>query len=460
MCFRVGGMKKSSVMIAIIVVAVILLGATSSSFAATNPIPSPREQADSGISAANVVCKPGLKLIIRSSSDSAACVKSTSYEKILQYGWAKTVAELLDKKPQLSNVGDVKTLKIIPLFFDTGIRESKPEIVTSYNYVFEACSKTNLLRSPEILVVSDSETKTVILSENIPAKSCQTSATVIRASNTDTIKASIIKKTDISIIISELETKVSSLQETLTKEKKDLASLARQDPAPSDLTKMISQKTDNIIDLRNQLNIARADLQKNQYALIVGLTPPPKIESKQMNKEVVPPEVSPNKVPHVNKIKTAAQFVDSGRLKSDPLTSSYNFVFEACAGENDILYPEVMIRSDTEVKSVKISEPLDAFTCQTSSTTIKAADQNSIQGVMITAGDVSNSIKDLESKIVSLQASISQNKQTLGSLVKQSPPPDDLVKQVSELTDKIINQRNDLNKAKQELISLKYMVTE
>ena len=154
-----------------------------------------------------------------------------------------------------------------------------------------------------------------------------------------------------------------------------------------------------------------------------------------------------------------AQFSDSGRLNTNPLlSSSYNFVFEACAGKDSILFPEVMVRSDTEVKSIKLSESMDARACQTSSTVIKAADPNSIEGTVITSGDISKMIKDLEAKVTSMQESITMDKNSLSSILKQTPAPENFSQKISELTDKIIQKRNDLNQAKHDLISLKYML--
>ena len=49
-------------------------------------------------------------------------------------------------------------------------------------------------------------------------------------------------------------------------------------------------------------------------------------------------------------------------------------------------------------------------------------------------------------------------KQSLADLVKQSPPPTDFQQKVSELTDKIIELRNELNNARAELQRILFMV--
>jgi hypothetical protein len=49
---------------------------------------SPRKQMDSGVNAEDVVCKEGLELIIKASSGSAACVKQSTAQVLIQRGWA------------------------------------------------------------------------------------------------------------------------------------------------------------------------------------------------------------------------------------------------------------------------------------------------------------------------------------------------------------------------------------
>ncbi len=49
---------------------------------------SPRKQMDSGVNAEDVVCKEGLELIIKASNSSAACVKPSTAQVLIQRGWA------------------------------------------------------------------------------------------------------------------------------------------------------------------------------------------------------------------------------------------------------------------------------------------------------------------------------------------------------------------------------------
>ncbi len=436
----------------------LISGTIVMSYGASSIIPSPNEQMELGISSANVVCKSGLTLIIRAHSETPACVKSSSSEKLIQKGWAIKLSKLLEKNPNIASIGEVKTIQIMPLYKDEGILQTKPNIILNHNFVFEACAKSSIIRSPEILITSDSETKTVKLSNQINPKSCQLNSTIIKAADTNSIIAKFVKKIDLSLIVGQLELKVNELKEKLAAEKKSLTDMAKQNLKPSDYQKKISEKTDNIITLRQELNLARAELQKNQYSLMVGQKAPEPIKIPLQNKVVIPTGNSMKEnTAHVNKIEIVKQYSDAGRLKTDALVSSYNFIFEACAGMEKIQFPEILVKSDSELKSVKLSESIDPKSCQTTSTVVKAADTSTIEGMMVAPGEIEDKIKTLDLRVESLKEQIAMDKKDLGDLVKQKPAPVDSTKKVSELTAKIVNQRDELNQAREELTNLKYM---
>ena len=449
-------MKTIFLILSVMCITSLLFGTVVMSYGASSIIPNPIYQMNLGISPANVVCKPDLTLIIRANSETPACVKSDSAEKLVQLGWAIKLSTLLEKNPNLSSIGEVKTLRVVPLFKDEGIRQTQPNIVLNYNFVFEACAKSSLIRSPEVLITTDSETKTVKLANSINPKSCQLSSTVVKATDTNSIKANLVKKTDLSLIVGQLELKVNDLNEKLAAEKKSLADLVKQETKSEDFQKKVSEKTNNIVNLRNELSKARAELQQNQYTLLVGQKIPEPVKVLLENKVVIPKvDTMKENSPHVNKIETIKQYSDAGRLKTDALVSSYNFVFEACAGIDSIEFPEVLIKSDTETKSVKLVGSIPSKSCQTSSTVLRAADPSTIDGTIVKSGEIATKIKDLELKIESLKTAIAANKQALGDLVKKNTDSQDSAK-VSDLTAKIVMERDELNKAREELTNLKY----
>ncbi len=58
----------------------------------TTEIKSPKKQMAEGVEASAVVCNEGLQLIIKTSTGSAACVKSSSVDALIARGWGTTPA--------------------------------------------------------------------------------------------------------------------------------------------------------------------------------------------------------------------------------------------------------------------------------------------------------------------------------------------------------------------------------
>ncbi len=58
----------------------------------TTEVKSPKKQMAEGVEASSVVCNEGLDLIIKASTGSAACVKSSSIETLIARGWGSILA--------------------------------------------------------------------------------------------------------------------------------------------------------------------------------------------------------------------------------------------------------------------------------------------------------------------------------------------------------------------------------
>jgi predicted secreted protein len=58
----------------------------------TTEVKSPKKQMADGVEASAVVCNEGLQLIIKTSTGSAACVKSSSVDTLIARGWGSTPA--------------------------------------------------------------------------------------------------------------------------------------------------------------------------------------------------------------------------------------------------------------------------------------------------------------------------------------------------------------------------------
>ncbi len=137
----------------------------------------------------------------------------------------------------------------------------------------------------------------------------------------------------------------------------------------------------------------------------------------------------------------------SVKLDTNMPTASYNYVFQVCAYDNAVRAPEVLVSSDSEVKNIKLANNISANTCTTTSTSIKASEQNSIKTVLLNKGGVTEKITSLESKVNELKQQIDSEKSKLDQLVKSQAPSNE----INQSTQKIIELRKDLNSAREEL---------
>ncbi len=145
----------------------------------------------------------------------------------------------------------------------------------------------------------------------------------------------------------------------------------------------------------------------------------------------------------VKKIVATKQLVNTGRMDSSAPTSGYNYVFEACAGTKTIRAPTIVVQSDSEVKTIKLSKRIMADTCLTSVAKIKAANVDSISAKISNQGNISNKLTQLEDKVADLQTKINAEKAKLKTATEEAT--------IGQISQNIVPLRADLNKAKQEL---------
>ncbi len=422
-------------------------------------IPTPRQQLDNGVKPSDIQCRDGYDLLLRAGDNSPVCVWINSTAKLIEKGWAK---QLVKSAMDMRTLGKVTILQTVERQGEQTKLDSKPGL-KGYNVVFQACAGPKKLTAPEVLVTSDSETKSVKLSDSMNPKACQTSATKLSATNVNSIKATLVKKTDIAELVSGLQTNLDGLLAQLDAEKKNLSSLAKQ-PQTTETTKQIGQSTDKIIELRNKVNNARAELQRNMYLLYSSpskVVDPELYSSLQSQLKEKFVDVEENtEIPRIKKVSVVKIPTTEKKLDTSPRITSYSFAFQACAGNNPIQFPEAIIASDSESKSVKLGNSLKAGACQSTSVTIKAGNPDSIAGTLVTTGDKTLIIEDLQAKVSNLQAELETAKKSLSDLVKQSPQPEGYKKKVAELTDKIIELRNQLNNARAELQRTQFMIVQ
>ena len=425
---------------------ILVAGQTSDVFA---DVISPKKQTNIGIDQTDVICKADLVKVHRINTNSIDCFTPTTAQKLMDRGLVLDVSkDKLDAKKSLKqnpSIGTVTGLATVKQFGSEG-KLSTDKRVIDYLYVFEVCANDKTIRLPEILVTSDSEAKTVKLAKRILANTCYTSSAVIKATSLDSIAGTITNKGIVSDKITELEMTVSSLQQKLDASKKSLADIAKQDS--SSLTAeskiKISEITNEIVKLRAELNQAKGELNKYLYALNA-----PQLKSSQFTKQKLTFTGAPIKDTSASIISISRQ--TTGNTDSPDTTSGsklYNVVFEACAGNEIVRVPEVRVDSDSEAKIVRVSEKISPNTCQMSTAKVNAVDTNSIKIEIANRADISFKIVELEKKIDVLISEQSTYQIQLNKLVVQSEKPADYEEQITDLSSKIIQLRNEIRDAK------------
>ena len=129
-----------------------------------------------------------------------------------------------------------------------------------YDVAFEMCASSQPVRIPTVVVTSDFESKPVKLSDRIIANTCQVSGAKIKASSADTIQVSIGDTGERSAMVMELESKITELINTLHDQKDALRDLTHFSPRPIDFNDQAAKIAENILDLRAQVVVEKANL--------------------------------------------------------------------------------------------------------------------------------------------------------------------------------------------------------
>ena len=422
-----------------LLVATIMISGIGMQYAFADVV-SPKKQLSLSFSSDDIVCKEGFIKITNTHND-PACVKISSVDKLVRFGWAMPVDKtLLDMRMSgdLQPVGTVKILDKVKIFTDSGRLDSEPRSVGD-NVVFEACTKSTV-RAPEVAIMSDSEVKRVKLSEKIDANTCQITATTIKSSDPESIKATMTNKGGITAKITSLENKINGLKENLINERAKLSGVT------SDTTsETVLQASKKISELRNDIIKTKDELNKYQLALYVQPTHISELKSKTYSE-------SPVIGASITKIAVQKSLIQPTTQPKNVL--SYSTIFQICAEKNAIHAPEILVTSDIQTKSVKLSDDIAPNTCQRSSVDIGTENAKSITITLKNKGEISSSIDALEKKIFDIQEKLKTEKENLANLIHQKPRSLDYNKMVTLQTEKIEQLRTELNNAKVSLYGI------
>ena len=171
------------------------------------------------------------------------------------------------------------------------------------------------------------------------------------------------------------------------------------------------------------------------------------------NLQAVEAQTSPN----VKTIKIASVAGQDPIYKSQPKTIAYMYVFEACAGDSSIRAPEIVVTSDSEVRSVKLATDLSPSACQVSSTIIKAASPDTIKGKLFTKDTVTKMVNNAEQRLANVKMMLSEKNVELQTIIKQPDSAANTSKLV-KLSEEIVELRKQLKDARGEYYRLLFLI--
>ena len=161
--------------------------------------------------------------------------------------------------------------------------------------------------------------------------------------------------------------------------------------------------------------------------------------------------------PSVKKVVVASVGSQGKVFESLPRTIAYTYVFEACAGNTAIRAPEVVVTSDSEVRSVKLAVDLSPNACYVSSTKIKAANPETISAKLFTKDTVTKMVNNAELRLANVKAMLSEKNIKLQDAVKK-PKTDANTSEIVKITEEVVELRKQLKDARAEYYRLLFLI--
>lgn len=391
-----------------------------------------KKQINLGISSDDLTCESGMFKVIRERTNSVACVKTDNVLKLVSKGWAKPVDEsLLNAQSSQGDfvLGTINKLYVEPIKTQFG-KVSPKYAVSGYDVAFEICSSSQKIYVPDILIKSDSETQRYEIPETVEPNTCIVSATFIKAADPNTIKITLLNQGDISKTLSDLEAKVSSLQQELAVARNLLGT--KSAPDVTQITK--------ITELRKQLNETKEDLYRLYFA--VYAVPQEKYNVQKLSFTGTPIEDQSATLVMAKKALTGE--------------NTYDAVFEACAGKTIVKLPVISVTSDMETINVKLGDKIAPNTCQMSSAKILSGNLTSIFVAPAGNAESNSKITDIENQLIKLQNDIVSERNMLRSITHDPNKPSNYNEQIEMHTANIIDLRGQIGELKAQLNEILY----
>ena len=423
---------------------VILLSGTLSGQSFADVIP-PKHQMELDFTPEEVVCKENLVKVIRTDDESAACIQLDSVDTLVERDIVlapepDAILEAESKKSQ--PVGTITHVATTKHYKNPGEIETFPKI-NPYNYVFKICAIDERIKSPEVILTSDSETKSVKLRE-VVFDSCYTTAVKIRASDPNSISSRLLNQGGITEAITDLENQIQNLKSDISNQRIKLSSINDESPS-TDRAKKVSAIHQKITDIRNELKNTRAELQK--YLLFLSMSSTTDLSPISKGKSITGVAID-GVVSEIISVNLA--LIQPENIQEN--ASAYNTVFEICAGDTTLRLPIVELSSDIGNTTVKMAEKIIANSCQMSTGKITAVNPSTISIKLAGQTSSSSDVITFEKKIDEIKDAMKVEQDHLNSISTSST----ISKQereiaITESTIKIEQLRKELNDTKVKL---------
>ena len=143
--------------------------------------------------------------------------------------------------------------------------------------------------------------------------------------------------------------------------------------------------------------------------------------------------------------------------------NNHSVIFKVCAGDQVMRAPEVIIRSDSAVKNVKLNKVISANTCKTTATTIQAFDADTIKIKKVDKSKINTMITAAERKLANIKSEISATNIELEELLASLPGGNNPikpanVKKINDLTTELSDLRKQLKDARSDYYRLLYVI--
>ncbi|QLH03337.1 hypothetical protein C5F47_07145 [Nitrosopumilus cobalaminigenes] len=150
------------------------------------------------------------------------------------------------------------------------------------------------------------------------------------------------------------------------------------------------------------------------------------------------------------------------KLITSSSLGTHSVVFQVCAKDIIMRSPEVIITSDSQVKTVKLNKALYSNTCKITSSTIKAFDKDTIQLKKVDKSKINSMINEAEKRLIKIKSEISNTNTELEKIISSiegnDPTKRENIAKINDLSEKLTELRKDLKDSRNEYYNLLFVL--